>query len=210
VAQDADLDLFASTSWPESEEEVMALPLDEETSVLTFVIWADESVLAEAAVTETELGADSDGDGVADADELNLYQTDPMLADTDGDGALDGQELFAAGTDPLLWDVSTTSEPVSNAGALIIDTAATTAADLDADNYPDGAELMAGLDPVNPDTDADGVADGDEGTLYGTDPLTGDTDGDGLSDGDELFAAGSDPLTWDTDGDGLTDAEDLS
>jgi hypothetical protein len=213
-AQDADLNLFDSTSWPapESEEEVMAMPLDEETAVLTFVIWADESALAEAAVTETELGVDTDGDGVADADELNFYSTDPARADTDGDGALDGQELFATGSDPLLWDdaSSASREPVLDAGAPVGETTATSASDLDADNYPDSAELTVGLDPATPDTDGDGVADGDEIPLYGTDPLTGDTDGDGLSDGDELFATGTDPLTWDTDVDGLADGEDLS
>ena len=185
----------------------MALPLDEETQVLTFVIWADESSLAEAAVTETDLGVDSDGDGVADADELSFYSTDPALADTDGDGALDGEELFATGTDPLLWnDGSTaTSQRASEAGAPIVETVATAETDLDADNYPDAVELTVGLDPANADTDGDGVADGDEGALYGTDPLTGDTDGDGLADGDELFATGTDPLRWDTDGDGVSD-----
>src|SRR5215218_9126491 len=60
-------------------------------------------------------------------------------------------------------------------------------------------------DPVATDSDGDGVADGDEGAVYGTDPGTWDTDGDGLSDGDELFGAGSDPLLWDTNGDGVSD-----
>ena len=48
--------------------------------------------------------ADTDGDHVADGDELNIYSTDPTVADTDGDGALDGEELFATHTDPLVWD----------------------------------------------------------------------------------------------------------
>ena len=51
-----------------------------------------------------------------------------------------------------------------------------------------------GLDPTNPDTDADHVADGDEGNIYGTDPLNADTDGDGVTDGEELFATHTDPL----------------
>jgi hypothetical protein len=66
--------------------------------------------------------------------------------------------------------------------------------DLDGDNYPDAAEPDAGLDPGNPDTDEDGVADGDEGNVYGTDPLFYDTDGDGYGDGEELFWTESDPL----------------
>ena len=46
--------------------------------------------------------ADTDGDHVADGDELNLYGTDPTRADTDGDGVSDGEELFATHTDPLV------------------------------------------------------------------------------------------------------------
>jgi hypothetical protein len=60
-------------------------------------------------------------------------------------------------------------------------------------------------EPVAPDRDGDGVADGDEVDGYGTDPETWDTDGDGLSDGDELFVTGTDPLLWDTNGDGVSD-----
>jgi hypothetical protein len=53
---------------------------------------------------------DSDGDGTADGDELNIYDTDPLAADTDGDGAFDGEELFGISTDPLVWnDFSTES-----------------------------------------------------------------------------------------------------
>jgi hypothetical protein len=46
--------------------------------------------------------ADTDGDHVADGDELNLYGTDPLNGDTDGDGVSDGEELFATHTDPLV------------------------------------------------------------------------------------------------------------
>src|SRR5215207_8577349 len=80
--------------------------------------------------------------------------------------------------------------------AVETDTAVASETDLDADNYPDALELEVGLDPTNPDTDGDGVADGDEGNLYGTDPFTWDTDGDGLSDGKELFDLRTDPLVW--------------
>jgi hypothetical protein len=80
--------------------------------------------------------------------------------------------------------------------------------DLDADNYADALELEVGLDPTNPDTDGDGVADGDEVTIYFTDPYTADSDGDGLVDGDELFATSTDPLVWDTNGNGVSDGEE--
>ena len=77
------------------------------------------------------------------------------------------------------------------------DTAMATATDLDADNYADELEWDLGLDPNNADTDADGVADGDEINIYGTEPTITDTDGDGFSDGEELFGIFTDPLVWD-------------
>ena len=76
------------------------------------------------------------------------------------------------------------------------DTAVATESDLDADNYVDALEWDLGLDPSNPDTDADGVADGDEIILYGTEPTVADTDGDGVLDGEELFGIFTDPLVW--------------
>ena len=47
-------------------------------------------------------GADTDGDGLSDADEATLG-TDPTLADTDGDGLDDGEEVDL-GTDPVSMD----------------------------------------------------------------------------------------------------------
>jgi len=44
-------------------------------------------------------GQDSDGDGLTDSDEVNVYLTDPLLRDSDGDGFGDGVEV-GAGTDP--------------------------------------------------------------------------------------------------------------
>jgi hypothetical protein len=77
------------------------------------------------------------------------------------------------------------------------DTAVASATDRDSDNLADDLEPGLGLDPTNPDTDGDGVADGDEINIYGTDPLNPDTDGDGASDGEELFWTHTDPLVWD-------------
>ena len=87
--------------------------------------------------------------------------------------------------------------PVETVDAVATDTAVATEADLDADNYADALEAEAGLDPSNPDTDADGVADGDEENIYGTNPTLADTDGDGVLDGEELFGIFTNPLVWD-------------
>jgi len=136
--------------------------------------------VAETAVMDT----DTDGDGLSDAYEINVYATDPGLWDTDGDGLSDGEELLTAGTDPFVWDT-------------------------DGDGVADGDEAAAGTDPLDParfpgsteetplgtsseDSDQDRLADTDE-AIVGTDPSTPDSDGDGYYDGDEVNL-GTDPL----------------
>ena len=76
--------------------------------------------------------------------------------------------------------------------------------DPDHDGLTNLEEFQHGTDPNNPDTDGDGVSDGDEVHKFHTDPLNPDTDGDGLSDGDEI-RLGTNPLNPDTDGDGIPD-----
>ncbi|MGQ4833878.1 MAG: PQQ-binding-like beta-propeller repeat protein [Candidatus Asgardarchaeia archaeon] len=58
------------------------------------------------------------------------------------------------------------------------------------------------------DTDGDGLGDLED-TLLGTDPRNPDSDNDMVSDGDEFFIYGTDPTEPDTDHDGLTDGEEL-
>ena len=77
-------------------------------------------------------------------------------------------------------------------------------ADADEDGLTDTGEYEAGTDPLNTDTDGDGLSDGDE---TATDPLNPDTDGDGLTDFDELNGdPATDPANPDSDGDGLSDS----
>jgi len=81
--------------------------------------------------------------------------------------------------------------------------------DTDADGLMDHIEERLGTNPKNPDTDGDGLLDGEEVNKYGTDPLKRDTDSDGLTDGDEVKKYETDPLKVDTDADGLTDGEEV-
>ncbi len=82
--------------------------------------------------------------------------------------------------------------------------------DTDGDGLTDGEEVKRyHTNPLNPDTDGDGLSDGEEVHKYHTDPTKWDTDGDGLSDGDEVFKYHTNPLNPDTDGDGLTDGEEV-
>ncbi len=82
--------------------------------------------------------------------------------------------------------------------------------DTDGDGLMDGEEVNTYFtNPLNPDTDADGLNDGDEVYKYKTDPNKADTDGDGLKDGDEVMNYKSDPLKTDTDDDGLKDGDEV-
>ncbi|MEQ1567693.1 MAG: MopE-related protein [Myxococcota bacterium] len=134
-------------------------------------------------------GVDSDGDGLDDPTERDVYFTDPHDADTDDDLLSDGDEVLVHHTAPLL-------------------------ADTDGGTIPDGTEVLAGTDPLDPsddatlvDTDHDGIVDGLEPT-YQTDPLDADTDDDGLLDGGELMAE-TVPVDPDSDDDGLLDGTEL-
>lgn len=136
--------------------------------------------------------ADTDGDGLGDADELN-FETDPFVPDTDGDGILDGPEVIE-GTDPLAVAVEETPTAVPDVEPTAEPTAAVTdGTDSDGDGLSDAEEQALGSDPAAADSDADGLPDGDEVSVYGTSPLNGDTDGDGVPDITEV-TGNSDPL----------------
>ncbi len=82
--------------------------------------------------------------------------------------------------------------------------------DSDNDGLADGDEVnKIKSQPLNSDSDGDGLADGEEANKYHSDPLKSDTDGDGLPDGDEINKYHTDLLAADTDGDGLTDGEEV-
>jgi outer membrane protein OmpA-like peptidoglycan-associated protein/opacity protein-like surface antigen len=83
-------------------------------------------------------------------------------------------------------------------------------ADWDKDGLTNAEEKALGTDPRNPDTDGDGLSDGDEVHKYHTNPLKQDTDGDGLSDYDEVMKYHTNPNKADTDGDGLNDGEEIA
>ncbi len=60
--------------------------------------YVDERTRA-ARLEEEQKTKDTDGDGVSNWDELNVYRTSPYLDDSDSDGLFDGVEI-AQGTDP--------------------------------------------------------------------------------------------------------------
>lgn len=119
-----------------------------------------------------------------------------LLKDTDGDQLPDCVEQFI-GTDATLVDS-------------------------DSDMLDDYYEVfVTGTDPVLPDTDNNGIADGDEDFdtdgltnyqeyIQGTSPWDSDSDSDDLSDGDEVNIYSTNPLEPDTDNDGLSDSDEIA
>lgn len=98
--------------------------------------------------------------------------------------------------------------------------------DYDSDGSTNYNEYIVGTDPLDPDSDDDGLLDGVETNTgvwvstsnRGTDPNNPDSDGDGLTDNVEtntgVFAdendTGTNPNNPDTDGDSLSDGEEVA
>ncbi|TAL70657.1 MAG: hypothetical protein EPN82_01670 [Bacteroidetes bacterium] len=82
--------------------------------------------------------------------------------------------------------------------------------DYDGDGLTNDRERELGTDPRNPDTDGDGLKDGEEVDNYHSNPKNPDTDGDGLNDYDEPMKYKTSNLKADTDADGVNDGEELT
>lgn len=88
--------------------------------------------------------------------------------------------------------------------------------DTDGDGLPDGWEVANNLAPndatgingADGDPDGDGLRNFDEWCRQ-TNPNNSDTDGDGLSDGDEVQLYCSNPLVSDSDSDGISDYDEV-
>ena len=201
------------------------------TSVGTSGDCNDNNAAVNTAATEVCNGIDDNCNGQIDEeptldcdnDGLNLQQeltagTDPLNPDTDGDGVLDGVESSDS-TNPL--------DPCSLliASQTVTPSTAWNNLDCDGDGTPNGEET--GTDPLNPDTDGDGVTDTTE-LVDGTNPLDPcslliasqtvtpsivwiglDCDNDGLDNGAELDN-NTNVFNPDTDGDGVTDGTEVA
>lgn len=138
--------------------------------------------------------SDQDADGLIDGtDEVQVYNTDPRTFDTDKDGLVDGSDEVV---------------PVSAYSNVYPDIVF---ADANTNGFVDG-EIDFGTDPLDSDTDNDGMPDGWE-VKYGLNPLSDDSaaddDNDGLSNYEE-YTGGTDPQNPDTDGDGMPDGWEVN
>lgn len=134
-----------------------------------------------AALRDSRLVADSDGDGLVDEEEMRLG-TQPLAADSDGDFVGDAIERLLAAPgltfDPLVPTVPTE--------CMLIDPPD---GDTDADGLTDCEEVVLRTDPSLVDSDRDGIPDLVEIRRGGNplvDDVLADTDVDGVLNGDEL------------------------
>ena len=109
---------------------------------------------------------DTDGDGILDNDELDIYGTDPDQADTDGDGINDGEELEYWGDE---WGLDYDKDGLAN----LLDQ------DSDGDGRSDGYEIDNGSMPSDP---SDSGSNNNDTIFYAEDF--------------NAFAAGQNPVDW--------------
>ncbi len=139
-----------------------------------------------------------------------VFYTNPTNPDSDGDTAVcdasltDANGVHAPG---YPWGVSSSPQCTRTFGL---------PDGVNPNRYlnGDGYELfVAHTDPLDADTDSDGLIDGLEGTLspnrdFTTNPFNPDSDGDGLPDGLE-FILGTNPNNPDTDNDQVLDGDEV-
>lgn len=111
--------------------------------VILLTVFFATPALAEIGIGMPISWIDTDQDGLNDADELNIYHTDPNNPDTDGDTFFDGHEV-----------AMTYSPLVKNKKMHQVDT--------DGDGLNDWLEVAFSTDLTRVDTDWDGMSDYEE------------------------------------------------
>ena len=168
-------------------------------------------------------GWDTDGDGMPDGWEASnglnatsASNADGANGDPDGDGLINiyeyinpswtttcgGQPCYRPGPDGSFTETTTPCSPHLGIGP---GGCATLTAETDG---------VTSTNPLNSDTDNDGLNDSHEALTLLTDPTNVDTDGDGINDGIEINgqygfpAQPSDPRNNNTDGDAFDDGDE--
>ncbi|WP_164518381.1 YPDG domain-containing protein, partial [Bifidobacterium castoris] len=210
----------------------------EDTTAVAFVVTAGDPLTIAPIEDQTVWSGDPIKDIVIAVTDKDGAEVNPTLTVT---GLPDGvtfdpatKTISGAPTknEDKVYTVTVTAlgEHGSNGAASFTITVKDSTKDTDKDGLPDKEEEKIGTDPTKPDTDGDGISDGDEvngtknpfpdgkhdpdGKPGNTDPLNPDTDGDGVSDGDEVTGAKNDgkptdPNSDDTDKDGVKDSDEI-
>ena len=135
--------------------------------------------------------ADSDGDGISDADEQSGWIVYVISAS----GNVTGRHVTSNPGNPDL--------PVDHPDNIA-------ARDTDGDGVTDNEEKHGALDPRTADTDGDTLTDDQEWNTIFSDGTNQDTDGDGVQDGFEYYTFRTSPILADTDGDQISDPDEVS
>lgn len=160
----------------------------------------------------SDIDRDTDEDGISNIEEIDIYHSNVENPDTDFDGLSDWDEIYIYNTNLLSSD--TDEDGLSDDYEVLYDfldpnNPDDALQDYDEDNLDNIDERSWGCDPGNPDTDGDGLLDGDEVNRYFTNPLLSDAeadyDGDGLTNVEEVDIHETDPSNPDSDGDGYND-----
>jgi hypothetical protein len=172
VAADADVDFGADADGDadaDADDDAACVDTDGDT-----ISNRDEhygAVDVDGDTLPDDLDLDSDGDGIADADEAGDYDPCTPPVDTDGDGIPDFADLDSDDDTLPDWLEAGDMDP------------ATPPSDCDGDTLPNFRDL---------DSDNDGLSDAEE-VRYHTDWCNPDTDGDTVADVYEILT-GTDPL----------------
>jgi hypothetical protein len=160
--------------------------------------------------------------GALGIDAVGIYQVAsvPQQSDVDGalglvtgnnftlairpDGAIRG--YGANGSAQLGTGASSSTEIEGVTGTLSLADNAFLAGDQDSDGLATWREYLLGTDPLNPDTNGNGILDGHDAAIGG-DALDPDSDDDGVPNWIEA-KNGTDPFRADTDGDSVSDLTD--
>jgi len=141
---------------------------------------------------------------------FDVAVSDAVILDFSGGYNLTFSDDLNGYTNKNVPGVNGTNDGYYNVGIGIIFVSGSGSSDKDGDGLTKREEKELKTDPNNPDTDGDGLKDGEEVKTTLTDPLNPDSDGDLLTDGVEVREYKTNPLKPDTDGDGLNDSEEIS
>lgn len=184
------------------------------------------------------LNPDMDGDGLLDGQEIKNadpnFRSDPRKVDTDGDGLTDPEEVLgnvtAQNPNGYISYPRITDSDGDGIGDFEEVRGYQITLNVNMNNTPTSTTPTVRTDPLDTDTDNDGITDGAERNVHFTDPTDNDTDNDGIIDGDEvrtrtltltLHAGTPDQITFDvqistnaldddTDNDGIKDGAEFN
>ncbi len=191
--------------------------------------WAVHAISTATGTVSSAFAADVDGDG--DSDVLATLESvnEVVWYENDGTPAVDAwtEHSISSAVSLPLSVVAADVDGDGDADALTAsffddriawypqrNAADPLDADTDDDGLLDGFEVTNGFDPLAAgdqalDPDGDGLTNLQEQTA-GTNPSVPDTDGDGLGDGAEVNTYGTSPTLVDTDADGLLDGFEVA